>query len=197
RGRHGPPADDDSPRARRLRNRAPAGSGAAARGGAPERNLVRALSRRAGPRSPSLRACLSHARGPHRAGAAARAIAALRRRARGPPSRARRGAAMRRLPTGSYLLGYLLLVTAVITLAPFRFARPIEAHVSWLVDPGDRVANVLLFLPLGFLFRMATRASAGTGHWPTLGAALLVSGALETLQLFRSEENTSALQSHS
>ena len=29
---------------------------------------------------------------------------------------------MRRLPTGSYLLGYLLLVTAVITLAPFRFA---------------------------------------------------------------------------
>jgi VanZ family protein len=91
---------------------------------------------------------------------------------------------MRRLPTGSYLLGYLLLVTAVITLAPFRFVRPVEVHVSWLVDPGDLVANVLLFLPLGFLFRMATRASAGTGHWPALGAALLVSGALETLQLF-------------
>src|SRR4029450_844320 len=69
-------------------------------------------------------------------------------------------------------------------LAPFRFVRPVEAHVSWLVDPGDLVANVLLFLPLGFLFRMATRASAGTGHWPTLRAALLVSGPLETLQLF-------------
>jgi VanZ family protein len=91
---------------------------------------------------------------------------------------------MRRLPAGGFLLGYLLLVTAVIALAPFRFARPLEARLSWLVDPGDVVANVLLFVPLGFLFRLAARAPAQKGHWPTIGAALLASAALETLQLF-------------
>ena len=91
---------------------------------------------------------------------------------------------MRRLPAGRFLLGYLLLVTAVITLAPFRFTRPVAPHLSWLVDPGDVVANVLLFVPLGFLYRVAERPSAHKGHWPTVGAALLVSAALETLQLF-------------
>ena len=91
---------------------------------------------------------------------------------------------MRQLPAGRFLLGYLLLVTAVITLAPFRFTRPVAPRLSWLVDPGDVVANVLLFVPLGFLYRVAARPSAHKGHWPTVGAALLVSAALETLQLF-------------
>ena len=91
---------------------------------------------------------------------------------------------MRRFPAGGYLLGYLLVVTAVITLAPFRFAGPLEPRLAWLVNPGDVVANVLLFVPLGFLFRLAARASAQKGHWPTIGAALLVSATLETLQLF-------------
>jgi len=41
---------------------------------------------------------------------------------------------MRQLPAGRFLLGYLLLVTAVITLAPFRFTRPVAPRLSWLVD---------------------------------------------------------------
>ena len=91
---------------------------------------------------------------------------------------------MRRFPAGGYLLGYLLVVTAVITLAPFRFAGPVEPRLAWLVSPGDVVANVLLFVPLGFLYRISAHLAARPGHWPTIGAALLVSATLETLQLF-------------
>jgi len=51
---------------------------------------------------------------------------------------------MRRLPAGRFLLGYLLLVTAVITLAPFRFTRPVEPRLSWLVDPGGLLYRMQL-----------------------------------------------------
>ena len=91
---------------------------------------------------------------------------------------------MSRLPAGRFLLGYFLFVTAVITLAPFRFALSIDARISWLADPGDVVANVLLFVPLGFLFRVTAPPSSRKSHWSTVGAALLASVALESLQLY-------------
>lgn len=91
---------------------------------------------------------------------------------------------MTSLPAGRFLLGYFLLVTAVITLAPYRFVGPVDPHLSWLVDPADVVANVLLFVPLGFLFRVTAHPSARKSQWPAIGAAFLVSVALEALQLF-------------
>ena len=90
----------------------------------------------------------------------------------------------KRLPAGIFLLGYLVLVTTVITLAPFRFARPAVFTLSWLVDPADVAANVLLFLPLGFLFRTTTRPPEGVGHAGTVVAACLTSATFEALQLF-------------
>ena len=90
----------------------------------------------------------------------------------------------KRLPAGALLLGYMVLVTAVITLAPFRFAWPKVFTLSWLVDPADVGANVLLFLPLGFLFRVTTRPSGGVGHARTIVAACLTSAVFEALQLF-------------
>lgn len=89
-----------------------------------------------------------------------------------------------RLPAGTFLLGYMVLVTAVITLAPFRFAWPAVFTLSWLVDPVDVGANVLLFLPLGFLVRVTMRPSGDVGHARTIVAACLTSAAFETLQLF-------------
>ena len=88
----------------------------------------------------------------------------------------------KRLPAGALLLGYMVLVTAVITLAPFRFARPAVLTLSWLADPADVVANVLLFLPLGFLFRVS--APRAVGHVRTVIAACLVSVTFEAAQLF-------------
>jgi VanZ family protein len=76
----------------------------------------------------------------------------------------------------------MVLVTAVITLVPFRFVRPTVLTLSWLADPADVVANVLLSLPLGFLFRVS--APLSVGHVRTVVAACLVSVAFEAAQLF-------------
>jgi VanZ family protein len=80
------------------------------------------------------------------------------------------------------LLGYFVLVTAVITLSPFDFG-PLRFRVSlWLV-PADVVANIALFLPLGFLGRGLTDGSSRSGRrivWIAAVCSLLI----ETAQLF-------------
>jgi VanZ family protein len=85
---------------------------------------------------------------------------------------------------GPLLLGYVLGVTAVVTLAPFRFARPPILQLSYLMDPRDVVANVLLFLPLGFLLRASAMTPAGRRPLAAFAAGLAVSAALEGAQLF-------------
>ena len=95
---------------------------------------------------------------------------------------------MKRPTSGSapspLLLGYLLGITVVITLAPFRFARPPVYHLSYQMDPGDMLANVLLFAPLGFLFRASATTPPGRRPLAAFAAGLAVSVALEAAQLF-------------
>src|SRR4051812_36783459 len=55
-------------------------------------------------------------------------------------------------PLAIALLGYFLLVTLVITLSPFDFA-PRRLRISYMVVPRDIIANITLFLPIGFLVR--------------------------------------------
>jgi VanZ family protein len=77
------------------------------------------------------------------------------------------------------LLGYFALVTLVITLSPFDFALR-RVRVSFLMKPGDILANVALFLPIGFLLRSLAHRSLRRGHLPVWIAAvfsLLVEGA--------------------
>jgi VanZ family protein len=85
---------------------------------------------------------------------------------------------------GPLLLGYLVFIIAVIALAPFRFAWPPALDLAWLVDPGDVVANVVLFLPLGFLFRAAARSTAARHQVAALAVGIATSAALEAGQLF-------------
>jgi len=80
------------------------------------------------------------------------------------------------------LLTYLLATTLFITLVPFRFAWPGFPRVHWIGGPLDIVANVALFVPLGFLFRWA-RQDAGS-VWQAVVAAVLLSAAIEAAQLF-------------
>src|SRR6185436_10442117 len=61
------------------------------------------------------------------------------------------------------LLGYFVLVTAVITLSPFDFSAR-RFRVSLLLVPADIVANIALFLPLGFLGRGLTGGSVRGGR---------------------------------
>ncbi|HQW66552.1 MAG TPA: VanZ family protein [Gemmatimonadales bacterium] len=85
---------------------------------------------------------------------------------------------------GALFLGYLTAVVAVITLAPFRFARPAHFEASLLVTDGgwatDVVLNVVLFVPLGLLWQRMTGMRAATGFV----AGLLVGTLIETAQLF-------------
>jgi VanZ family protein len=80
------------------------------------------------------------------------------------------------------LFGYFALITAVITLSPFDFAaRPLRISVRLV--PADFVANVALFLPLGFLARGFTDGSTRSGR-RVVWMAALCSLLIETAQLF-------------
>jgi hypothetical protein len=75
-------------------------------------------------------------------------------------------------------------ITAVITLAPFRFALPGAVRLSWKLDPEDIAANVLLFLPLGFLYRLAASPAAPRSPVAIWVGAAAASALLESVQIF-------------
>jgi len=80
------------------------------------------------------------------------------------------------------LLGYFVLVTLVITLSPFDFAVR-RFRVSFAMVPSDVLANIALFLPLGFLGRSFEGGSARHGRralWLAVGFSVFV----ETAQIF-------------
>ena len=94
---------------------------------------------------------------------------------------------------GRAVLGYLVLVVLVVTLAPFTFRVPDAIHLTYWTPDGpwygafDPIANVALFAPLGFVYAL-TRATVAPESRYTLARAwtlgLLLSVAIETTQLF-------------
>lgn len=88
--------------------------------------------------------------------------------------------ATRRLPAA--LLGYFVLVTLVITLSPFAFSRR-PFFLSWWMMPSDMIANVALFIPLGFLTRSLGRRAARS-LWYDVVLLALFSVLIETTQIF-------------
>jgi VanZ family protein len=91
------------------------------------------------------------------------------------------------------LLLYFLGVIAVITLAPFRFRAPRQITVLFSGDAYDTITNVLLFLPLGFLYPLTRPRDDEPSpiHVFVLGA--LVSALIESIQLFVPRRFTSVL----
>lgn len=80
------------------------------------------------------------------------------------------------------LLGYFVLVTTVITLSPFDFAVR-RVRMSWVLSPADMIANVALFVPIGFLLRSLHRV--GDRHdRRAIVLAAAISLAIETAQIF-------------
>ena len=94
---------------------------------------------------------------------------------------------------GLALLAYMLGVTFIITLLPFQFDWPSRWRVMFTGGPVDIVANVLLFLPLGFLFRLARRESFRHSTLTVLWIGAMMSMAIETAQLFERERYSSVL----
>jgi len=77
------------------------------------------------------------------------------------------------------LLGYIILVIFLLTWNPFYFTLPGHLTFSLHIGPRDALGNVLLFLPVGFLYRL------GQGHRRDailLGAA--ISAGIEAGQVF-------------
>ena len=92
---------------------------------------------------------------------------------------------------GNALLGYLAVVTLVVTLAPYDFAaRPVHG-LSWMVTPRDLLLNVVLFIPLGFVHQLTRPAGRRVQLLGALWRAALFSGAIETAQLFAPSRYTS------
>jgi glycopeptide antibiotics resistance protein len=82
------------------------------------------------------------------------------------------------------MLGYYVAVIAVITLVPFRFIVP-ESYMLLLTGtPLDTAANVLLFVPLGFLYRLARPPACDPVALGVLALGVLTSCGIEAVQLF-------------
>lgn len=94
---------------------------------------------------------------------------------------------------GLAILAYMLGVTLIITLLPFQFRRPETWRVMMTGDAVDIVANVLMFVPLGFLYRLGTRHHARHTTLRVLWIGAIVSSAIESAQLFEIERYTSPL----
>ncbi|MCC6927975.1 MAG: VanZ family protein [Gemmatimonadaceae bacterium] len=94
---------------------------------------------------------------------------------------------------GLALLAYMMGVTLIITLLPFHFDWPTRWRVMFTGGVIDVVANVLLFLPLGFLFQLARREGFRHSTFTVLWVAALLSMAIESAQLFEAERYTSVL----
>jgi glycopeptide antibiotics resistance protein len=77
------------------------------------------------------------------------------------------------------LLGYVVLVIVLLTLNPFYLVLPEHLWLSLHGKPRDIVANVLLFLPIGFLYRLT-----GGGRRGALLIGAAISAGVEAGQLF-------------
>ena len=90
---------------------------------------------------------------------------------------------------GSAMLAYMLGTVLVITLAPFRFAVPQHFWVTLIGPPLDVVANIALFIPLGFLYRLSRPGRV----LRVFGLGMLLSAGIECAQMFEVERYPSLL----
>ena len=54
-------------------------------------------------------------------------------------------------------LGYIILIILLLTLNPFFFSLPDDFAFSFYSGRSNMINNILLFLPIGFLYRLTTR----------------------------------------
>src|SRR5688500_693810 len=85
---------------------------------------------------------------------------------------------------GTALLVYMLGVTLIVALLPFHFTWPERWRASLWDDPYDLVVNVLLFVPVGFLFRLARPPERQGSALLIVSNPPLISIAIEPTQLF-------------
>jgi len=76
-------------------------------------------------------------------------------------------------------LGYMILIALLFTLNPFHFSAPGRINISLFTSWGDMGANIILFLPIGFLYRLT-----GGRRWGALLTGAIFSFVIEAIQIF-------------
>ena len=59
------------------------------------------------------------------------------------------------------VLGYIVLLILLLTWNPFYLALPEDLNLSLRIGPRDAIRNIILFLPVGFLYRLMQGGSRG------------------------------------
>jgi len=91
------------------------------------------------------------------------------------------------------VLAYVATIIAIITLAPFRFMSVPQHGLSAIWTPFDIVMNTVMFVPLGFLYQLTREEQNAAPWWHTLLLGAVLSGAIETAQLFEVSRFTSLM----
>lgn len=94
---------------------------------------------------------------------------------------------------GLATLAYVVATTVVITMAPFRFSTHPLHGLSTEWTKFDLVMNVAMFIPLGFLFRVTRPRGATHAWWKAIALGALLSGTIESAQLFEATRYSSLL----
>lgn len=77
------------------------------------------------------------------------------------------------------VLGYIVLLIFLLTWNPFYLAQPDNLNLSLRIGPRDAIRNVLLFLPVGFLYCLTQGSQPGA-----ILLGLAISAIAEVGQLF-------------
>lgn len=85
---------------------------------------------------------------------------------------------------GYALLIYMCVVVVLITLAPFEFSIPSSFTITWSTNFADFLTNIVLFIPIGFLFKLTRRKTQDFSNLQALTLGLLLSLAVESSQAF-------------
>jgi len=91
------------------------------------------------------------------------------------------------------LLMYMVCIVLLITLIPFQFHIPQRISNIWEINLNDSITNIVLFIPLGFLFRLSRRRHKDSTCIRALGFGILVSVVIEITQVFLLGRYTSVI----
>jgi len=85
---------------------------------------------------------------------------------------------------GTALLGYMAFMVLLITLFPFDFRIPARIEIKILTNFADFVGNIVLFIPIGFLFKLSRGPGKDVWGRNALFFGILLSISIEFTQLF-------------
>jgi len=94
---------------------------------------------------------------------------------------------------GFATLAYVVATTLVITMAPFRFSSHSLHGLSMEWTTFDLVMNGVMFVPLGFLYRVTRPRGATNAWWIAIVLGAMLSTSIEAAQLFSATRYSSLL----